>query len=121
MEKRKLFVEAQNLIFAKLDAKYPNPITIQDTEFGFYENDISEKRDLRAPIMDDAFTYLKEEGLIEFSSPNGRMPRVDLKLTVKGLNRPRNPVEKYKEEGIKAGIGAALNTLAKAILNKYTS
>lgn len=121
MEKINLFVEAKNLILGKLDEAYPNPITIQDTEFGFYDNDVSEKRTIRAPIMDDVFTYLKEEGLIEFSSPEGRLPRVDLRLTVKGLNRPRNPVETYKEEGIKAGIGATVNTVAKAILNKYTS
>ena len=90
MKAKKEFEQAKALILNTLDRSYPEPTTLDDRDIGFYaREDISSERDRRARILDDAFSYLRQEGLIEYASPDGRIPRVDIKLTTKGLDRSR--------------------------------
>lgn len=122
MNQKELYNEAVGLILSKLDETYPEAIKLHDHELGFYEReDVSEARNIRAKIMSNAFNQLKKERLITFSSEPDRTPRLDLVLTEKGLNRPKNPVEAYKEDGVKAGISATTNAIGKAIVDKFTS
>ncbi|MHB1332061.1 MAG: hypothetical protein ACYCY1_05645 [Sulfuriferula sp.] len=119
MTGKKLLISAHKVILKKLDQTYPTPITLDDREIGFYGRyDLSKERDRRAMALNDAFTYLKSEGLITYSSDDDRTPRTDLKLTPKGVQRPLNPIDAYKEDGIKAAIGAVLNGLARIVQDK---
>lgn len=94
MTGKELLISAQKLILTKLDQTYPTPITLDDREIGFYKPyDISQERNRRASALSDAFTYLKSEGLITYSSADDRIPRTDLKLTPKGVQRSPNPIE----------------------------
>lgn len=71
--------------------------------------------------MSEAFNQLEKDRLITFSSEPDRIPRLDLVLTEKGLNCPKNSVEAYKEDGVKAGISATTNAIGKAIVDKFSS
>ncbi|MCF7516664.1 hypothetical protein [Pseudoalteromonas sp. L21] len=122
MNKKELYNKAVGLILSKLDETYPEKIKLHDYELGFYEReDISDERNIRARIMSNAFNQLKKDRLITFSSEPDRSPRLNLVLTEKGLKRPKNPIEAYKEDGVKASISASANAIGKAIIDKLNS
>ncbi|AJF06289.1 hypothetical protein GSUB_06585 [Geoalkalibacter subterraneus] len=122
MSGRKLLIEAKQIILKRLDASYPEEITLDDRNIGFFDSmDITPEANRRRSALNDAFTHLKEEGLIQFSSPNNRRPREGLKLTPSGALRVRNPIDAYKQDGIKAALGALANFVARVIEKKFTA
>lgn len=122
MSNHRLFKDACKLILKTLDTKEPKGITLDEREMGFYRRaDISPERNTRAQILSDAFVYLRNEGLITYSSSERAFPKTDLKLTPKGMLRPRNPFDSYKEEGLKAAIKAALELAFKLLQDRFKS
>jgi len=123
MKGKQLHLEAKKQLLKYLDEAYasnPGGITIQGHEIGFYDNnDISADGINRRSILADVITQLKKDEIIKYSSPDNMRPITDLKLTPKGLTRPRNPIEAFKEEGIKSSIGAFLNALGRYLVKKF--
>ncbi|MCI0510951.1 MULTISPECIES: hypothetical protein [Chromohalobacter] len=120
MTGRKLLIEAEQLILKTLDETYPLEITLDDRDMGFYRrNDISEEADRYRVALSDAFYYLKEKGLVQYTSADHQIPRHGLKLTPAGALRAKNPIEAFKDDGVKAAIGAVVNSLARAIEKKF--
>ncbi|HDY84361.1 hypothetical protein LCGC14_0760690 [marine sediment metagenome] len=122
MSGRKLFFDAEKLILKTLEETYPRKITLDDADIGFFNNnDLNEQTfDLRE-ILNDAFSHLKEKGLIEYTSKDDSRPRCEIKLTPSGISRIKNPIEVYKSDGIKSAISALFNALARFVENKLTS
>lgn len=97
MRTREEFEEAKSLIFKILSVSYPNKITLDDRDIGFYDrNDIGQERNRRAKILDDAFRHLRQKQFIEYTSPDSRLPRVGLRLTALGLDEA-SPKKNYAE------------------------
>lgn len=120
MSGRKLLVEAEQLILQTLDKTYPEPITLDDRDMGFYRReDISQEAKLRRLTLSDAFFHLKEKGLIQHSSKDHCIPRQDLKLTPAGATRARNPIDAFKADGVRAAINATANLLTRSIEKRF--
>ncbi len=70
-------------------------------------------------IFFDALNELEEEGLVTSSSLIGNLPIYGLKLTPKGLKRPKNPIEEWKDDGIKAFLAASMASIGRYLVKKF--
>jgi len=90
-------------------------------ETSFEINDISKFGDAKREIFFDALKELKEEGFITCESDFNHLPIYGLKLTPKGIKRAKNPLEIWKDEGIKAALSASLNAFGRYLQAKFDS
>lgn len=119
---KQLHYEARKAILDYLDGtrtKDHNQIIFFGRETRFDIDDISEYGIAKRQIFFDALVELQEEGLVTSSSTLDRLPIHGLRLTPKGLKRPRNPIEAWRDEGIKAFISACMSSIGRYLIKKF--
>ncbi|WEM43785.1 hypothetical protein PTW35_08405 [Photobacterium sp. DA100] len=120
---KELHYEARKAILKYLDeisTKDSTRTKFTGTETEYDISDVlSDYGCAKRQIFFDALSELEEEGFVTASSSLDNLPIHGLKLTPKGLKRPRNPIEEWKEEGLKAAIAAFMTTVGRYLLKKY--
>jgi|TARA_Y100001973_G_C5189464_1_gene329968 hypothetical protein len=119
---KELHYEARKAILDYLDERSIEPrnqIEFFGTETSFKLSLQSNYGQARREIFFDALEELNEKGLITASSPLNELPIRGLRLTPKGLKRPRNPIEAYKDDGIKAGLAAIMSSIGRYLTKKF--
>lgn len=119
---KQLHYDARKAILGYLDEtsiRDCNQIDFTGKETSFYIDDISEYGQAKRQIFFDALNELNEEGLVTSSSTLERLPIHGLRLTPKGLKRPRNPIEVWKDDGIKAFMAACMSSVGRYLVKKF--
>ncbi|ENO3966427.1 hypothetical protein ACBH03_004514 [Vibrio vulnificus] len=119
---KKVHLEARKAILDYLEEVGLEPSSSRKftgRETSFEIDDISDLGTAKREIFFDALKELVDEGLVCSESGLGRLPIYGLKLTPKGIMRSKNPIEVWKEEGIKSAISASLNTFGRYLQSKF--
>jgi hypothetical protein len=119
---KQLHYEARKAIFKYLDKTSItncNSIKFYGTETSFNINEPGDYGVAKRTIFFDALQELDNDLLITSSSSVNQLPIHGLKLTPKGLKRPKNPIEEFKDDGIKAFISASMSSIGRYLLKKF--
>ncbi|MGL6260074.1 hypothetical protein [Vibrio sp. WXL210] len=97
---------------------YERKFTGSETSFDISDYYSTEGRAKRE-IFFDALNSLYEDGLVTADSSIENLPIHGLKLTAKGINRAKNPIDTWKNDGIRAAISVTLSTLGRYLQTKF--
>ncbi|EII2405431.1 hypothetical protein Q5V20_004355 [Vibrio parahaemolyticus] len=119
---KKVHLEARKAILDYLEEVGLEPSSSRKftgRETSFEIDDISDLGTAKREIFFGALKELVDEGLVCSESGLGRLPIYGLKLTPKGIMRAKNPIEVWREEGIKSAISASLNAFGRYLQSKF--